>query len=269
MDLDIKDYRIKEGEKVNLNKISTEYGGKISKDEGRELFDRQKDKLKELQEVLYADAGKALLVVFQAMDAGGKDSTIRHVIGPLNPAGCGVTSFKAPTSHELARDFLWRIHANIPPKGYIGVFNRSHYEDVLIVKVKKLAPEKIIEKRYDHINNFEKLLDDEGTRIVKFYLHISKAYQKQRFERRLERPDKHWKFNPDDLKERERWDDYMDAFETVFSRCSKKHAPWYIIPAETRWFRDLLVAEILLVTLKDMDLHYPEPDFDPARIKIE
>lgn len=269
MDLDIKDYRVKEDDKVNLKKISTEYEGKISKEEGKEFFEKQKDKLKELQEVLYADAEKALLVVFQAMDAGGKDSTIRHVIGPLNPAGCRVISFKAPTSHERARDFLWRIHANVPPKGHIGVFNRSHYEEVLIVKVKELAPEKVIEKRYDHINNFEKLIYDEGTRIVKFYLHISKAYQKKRFERRLERSDKHWKFNPDDLKERKRWDDYMDAFEIALSRCSQKYAPWYIVPAETRWFRDLLVAEVLIETLKDMDLRYPEPDFEPARIVID
>ncbi|MBN2535960.1 MAG: polyphosphate kinase 2 family protein [Spirochaetales bacterium] len=269
MDIDIKDYRVKDDDKINLKKIPAEYKGKLSKDECREEFEKQKEKLQELQEVLYADEGKALLVVFQAMDAGGKDSTIRHVIGPLNPAGCRVTSFKAPTVHELAHDFLWRIHANIPPRGYIGVFNRSHYEDILIVKVKKLAPEEVIEKRYDHINHFEKLLSDEGTRIVKFYLHISKLYQKKRLERRLERPDKYWKFNADDLKERELWDDYMDAFETALSHCSKKHAPWYIIPSETRWFRDVLVAEVLIETLKDMDLHYPKPDYDPNSIIID
>ena len=269
MGIDTKDYQVKEDDKVHLNKIATEYVGKMTKDEGKEKFEEHKDTLKELQEVLYADSSKALLVVFQAMDAGGKDSTIRHVLGPLNPAGCNVTSFKAPTSHELAHDYLWRIHAHVPPKGYIGVFNRSHYEDVLIVKVKKFAPENVIEKRYDHINNFEKLLYDEGTRVVKFYLPLSKEYQKERFERRLSRPDKHWKFNPDDLKERKRWDDYRDAFEIALTRCSKKFAPWYIIPAETRWFRDVLVAEILIETLRDMDLHYPEPAFNPANIVIE
>ncbi|MBN2442841.1 MAG: polyphosphate kinase 2 family protein [Spirochaetales bacterium] len=269
MGIDIKDFRVKEGDSVRLDKIDTEYKGKMDKDEGKERFREQTEKLQELQEVLYAESKQSLLIVFQAMDAGGKDSTIRNVLGPLNPAGCKVTSFKAPTSHELAHDFLWRIHAQTPSKGYIGVFNRSHYEDVLIVKVKKFAPEKTIERRYDHINNIERLLHDEGTRIVKFYLHISKNYQKERFERRLSRPDKYWKFNPADLKERERWDDYMKAFETALSRCSTKQAPWYIIPAETRWFRDLLVAEIVIETLKDMDLHYPEPDFDPGTIRFE
>jgi PPK2 family polyphosphate:nucleotide phosphotransferase len=268
LNIKIHKYCVKADEKVKLHSIATGYKGDISKEEGIEGFKQLRDTLRDLQEVLYADAGQSLLIVFQAMDAGGKDSTIRHVIGPLNPQGCRVVSFKAPTTHELAHDFLWRIHGNVPPRGYIGVFNRSHYEDVLVVKVKKLVPEKLIEKRYDHINHFERLLYDEGMRIVKFYLHISKAYQKKRFLRRLEKPKKHWKFNPDDCKERQYWDNYMEAFEQVFCRCSTKYAPWYIIPAETRWFRDLIVAQVLVETLKNMDLRYPKPAFDPATIVI-
>jgi PPK2 family polyphosphate:nucleotide phosphotransferase len=217
-----------------------------------------------LQERLYAENRQALLLVLQAMDGGGKDSTLRRVFGPLDPQGVRVAPFKAPTEEELAHDFLWRVHAQAPRKGELVVFNRSHYEDVLIVRVHDLAPPDVIERRYDHIVAFERLLHDAGTRVVKVMLHISKAYQLERMRRRLERPDKHWKFNPGDLKERERWDDYMRAFEIALERTSTETAPWYVVAAEERWFRDLAVSQLLRETLEAMDPQYPPPTFNPA-----
>ena len=198
------------------------------------------------------------------MDAGGKDSTTEHVFGPMNPQGVRVASFKAPSTLEKSHDFLWRVHAKAPQKGMIRVFNRSHYEDVLIVKVHGWAEADVIERRYDHIRHFEALLADAGTRVVKVMLNISKDYQLERFRRRLERPDKHWKFNPGDLKERDHWEDYMRAFEVAMERTSTEAAPWYVVPAETRWYRDLVVSQILVDTLEAMDPQYPEPEFDPA-----
>ena len=218
----------------------------------------------ELQERLYAEGEQALLLVLQAMDAGGKDSTIRKVLSGLNPQGVRVWSFKAPTPVERSHDFLWRVHRRVPRAGYINVFNRSHYEDVLIVRVKNLAPAEVVERRYEHIAAFERMLADEGTRVVKVMLHISPEYQLKRFRRRLKRPDKHWKFNPDDLAERARWDDYMRAFEIALERTSTDRAPWYVVPAEERWFRDLVVSQLLRETLEAMDPQYPPPDFDPA-----
>lgn len=234
------------------------------KDAAKDRLDENKERLDDLQERLYAEGKQSLLLILQAMDTAGKDSTIRKVVGDVNPQGCRVTSFKAPSAEELAHDFLWRIHDHAPPKGYIGVFNRSHYEDVLIVRVHGWAAPELLEKRYDHINAFEKLLADHGTRIVKVMLYISKDYQLERLRRRLRRPDKHWKFNPDDLKERERWDDYMAAYEIALRRCSTPYAPWYVIPAEERWFRNLVISQLLVDTLDAMDPQFPEPGFDPA-----
>jgi PPK2 family polyphosphate:nucleotide phosphotransferase len=218
---------------------------------------------------MYAEAKHALLVVLQAMDAGGKDSTIRNVFGPINPQGCKVINFKAPNDVELKHDFLWRIHENTPRLGYLGVFNRSYYEDVLVVRVKNLVPEKRWKERYDHINHFEKMLTDEGTTVVKLFLHISKDYQKERLQRRLERPDKFWKFDPSDLAERRRWDDYRKAYEDALSRCSTGYAPWYVIPAERRWYRNLLIARVLVQTLESLKMQYPEPKFDPKTMVVE
>ena len=263
------DYLIKPDSKVDVRKIPTRYDGPIEKEAGYAEFVKLTHRLAELQQKLHAEGKRSLLVVLQAMDAAGKDSTVRHVFGPVNPAGCRVTSFKAPSKEELAHDYLWRIHQHAPADGNIGVFNRSHYEDVLIVKVKEWAPAKLIEKRYDHINCFEKLLADEGTVVVKFMIHISKDYQKERLQRRLDRPDKHWKFNPEDLTEREHWDDYMKAFNDALSRCSTKDAPWYVVPAERRWFRNLLIAQVLVDTLEKMDLKMPKVDFDPESIEIK
>jgi PPK2 family polyphosphate:nucleotide phosphotransferase len=222
------------------------------------------DQLDDWQERLYAERKQSLLLILQAMDGAGKDSTIEHVLGGLNPQGVRVWNFGKPTEKELAHDFLWRVHKQAPGAGYIGVFNRSHYEDVLIVRVHGWATPDVIERRYEHINHFESLLADSGTRVVKLMIHVSKDYQLERLRRRLEKPDKHWKFNPADLKERARWDDYMDAFETALTRCSTEAAPWYVIPGEERWFRDLVVSQLLLETLEAMDPQYPEPTFDPA-----
>ncbi len=267
--LNTDDYRIEAGKKPNLSKQATRYDGSLDKDEVKRAFAELVPRMQELQERLYAEGKRSLLVVLQAMDAAGKDSTVRHVFEPINPAGCHVTSFKAPTSHELAQDFLWRVHQACPPRGTIGVFNRSHYEDVLIVRVKGFVPEPVWKRRYDHINAFEKMLTDEGTVVRKFYLHISKAYQKERLQLRLDDPAKHWKFNPEDLSERAHWDDYMKAFEDAMERCSTQECPWYVVPAEKRWFRDLLIAQVLVETLEAMDPHPPKATFDASSIVIE
>ncbi len=218
----------------------------------------------ELQERLYAESNQALLVVLQAMDTGGKDSTIRSATKGVNPQGVRVRSFKAPSKAELARDYLGRVHSQVPPKGYIGIFNRSHYEDVLIVRVHGWADAETIKRRYCQINDFERLLTETGTRVVKIMLHISKDYQLERLRRRLRRPDKHWKFNPGDLKERALWPDYMSAYEHAIAACTRDSAPWYVIPAEVRWYRDLLVSQIIVNHLEAIDPEYPAPEFDPA-----
>lgn len=223
----------------------------------------------ELQNRLYAEGQRALLIVLQATDTGGKDGTIRNVLGPLNPQGVQVTSFKAPSSTELAHDYLWRIHQAVPAKGMIGVFNRSHYEDVLVVRVHGLAPLEMIEQRYDQINAFERHLSENQVTILKFFLHISRDEQKARLQARLDDPSKHWKFNPDDLKERARWREYEEAFEIALARCSTRHAPWFVIPADRKWYRNAVVARIIRRTLEDMDPRYPKESYDAARIVID
>ncbi|QNN23111.1 polyphosphate kinase 2 family protein [Planctomycetales bacterium ZRK34] len=269
MKIDTSIHRIKPDSKVDLNKIDTHVDGGLDKDKAKDEFRSLRKKLSDLQELLCAESKHAVLVVFQAMDAGGKDSTIRSVVGPINPQGCRVASFKAPSSNELKHDYLWRIHQHAPARGMIGVFNRSHYEEVGIVRVHNIVPEQRWKKRYDHINAFEKLLSDEGTHIVKFFLHISKDYQRERFQRRLDRPDKHWKFNPDDLSERRRWGDYMQAYSQMIERCSTKQAPWYVIPAERRWYRNLIVTKVLVDLLEGLDMKYPAPSFDASQITID
>ena len=223
----------------------------------------------ELQNRLYAEGKRALLIVIQATDTGGKDSTIRKVLGPINPQGVIVTNFKAPSSIELAHDYLWRIHQAVPAKGMIGVFNRSHYEDVLIVRVHGLAPKDAIEQRYDQINDFERHLSENGVTILKFFLHISKDEQKERLQARLDDPSKHWKFNPGDLEERKHWGDYQDAFEIALSRCSTRHAPWFVIPADRKWYRNAVIARIIRHTLEELDPHYPEAEYDTEGVIID
>jgi PPK2 family polyphosphate:nucleotide phosphotransferase len=268
MKLNTDDYRVKPGDRVALKKFATDDNGGLDKDKALAELAKLHERLIELQELLYADARHALLAVFQAMDGGGKDGTIGHVLGGVNPQGTRVASFKAPNAVELAHDFLWRIHQNLPRKGYLGVFNRSHYEDVLIVRVKNLAPPEVWQARYEQINAFERMLHAEGTRVVKFYLHISKRYQKETLQERLDDPTKQWKLSPDDVRERARWDDYQKAYEAALSECSTEHSPWYIVPAEHHWFRNLLVTKVLVESLEALDLKYPKPTYDPAKIVI-
>lgn len=252
--------KVNPGQKIKLKDIDPNDTGQIkNKREAKTLLASNIKRMAELQNVLYAEGKHALLIVLQAMDAGGKDGTIRSIMSGVNPQGVRVTSFKKPTEEELAHDFLWRIHKATPPKGMIGIFNRSHYEDVLVVRVHKLVPKKIWQARYAHINNFESLLTDSGVTILKFYLHISKEEQKERFEARLEQPHKRWKFNPADLNERALWDDYMQAFEDAFNRCSSEAAPWYIVPANKKWYRNLVIAETIVNTLEGLKLKYPQP----------
>ena len=261
--IDYNKYRVTTGRPFSLADMRGDETQGVEEEEAEKRLKKNRKKMAKLQERLFAEGKQSLLVVLQAMDTGGKDSTIREVFEGVNPQGCRVHGFKAPTPIELAHDFLWRVHDRVPAKGYIGVFNRSHYEDVLIVRVHGWAPADVLQRRYDHINNFEHLLADNGTRIVKIMLNISKDYQLKRLRRRLERPDKHWKFNPGDLKERKLWDKYMECYQLALERCSPDHAPWYVVPAENQWFRNLVISELLADILEDMDPQYPEPEFDP------
>jgi PPK2 family polyphosphate:nucleotide phosphotransferase len=226
-------------------------------------------RLSDLQELLDAEGKNRVLIVLQATDTGGKDGVIRHVFRTMNPQGVKVSSFRAPSPSELAHEYLWRIHQETPARGEIRIFNRSHYEDVLVVRVKNLVPEEIWERRYQHINDFERMLADEGTTIVKFFLHISKKEQASRLQDRLDHPEKLWKFSPGDLVERENWDAYQEAYEAMLSRTSTSWAPWYVIPSDSKWYRNLVVARVLVDTLEGLEMHYPQVDFDPAKIRIE
>lgn len=218
------------------------------------------DRLAELQEQMHAGRAHRLLLVLQGIDTAGKGGTIKHVLGAVHPVGLRVTSFKAPTAAELSHDFLWRIHAAVPAAGELGVFDRSHYEDVLVARVEGLVPEQQWQRRYDHINAFERLLVDEGTTIVKVLLHISRDEQRKRLQSRIDRPDKRWKFAAEDLRTRRRWDDYQTAFEEALTRTGTDHAPWYVVPADHKWYRDWVVATILVDTLESLDLRWPDPD---------
>jgi len=234
-------------------------------EESKQVRKKTRDNLKqiaELQEQLFAERKQSILFVLQAMDAAGKDSSIRKLSSRLNSANCLVHSFKKPTKEELAHDFLWRVHKRAPEKGYITFFNRSHYEEVLVVKVHKLVSAADIKKRYGLINEFEQLLASSGTRVVKVMLNVSQEYQLGRFKKRLENPGKWWKFNPGDLDERKLWTSYMSAFEQALQKCSSKEAPWYVVPAENRWYRDLVLSELLLENLKAMAPEYPEASFN-------
>lgn len=249
----------KPGTKINLAHFDPDFHEDYTKETARSEVNRLQEEINEIQERLYAEHKQSLLIVLQGMDTAGKDGLIEKVFEGLNPQGVNVTGFKAPTVHELAQDFLWRIHQSTPQKGYIGIFNRSHYEDVLVVRVDNLAPKDVWKKRYEHINNFERLLADNGTHILKFFLHISKAEQKERLEARLADPNKHWKFSKGDLPVREKWDDYMAAYADALTKCNTDYARWHIVPANKKWYRDLFVTRIIHRTLKDMN-----PQFPPA-----
>lgn len=223
----------------------------------------------ELQRRFYAEGKRKLLIVLQAMDAGGKDGTIRKITRGVNPQGVQVTPFKVPSKKELAHDFLWRIHQAVPGRGMIGIFNRSHYEDVLVVRVHNIVPESVWRPRYEQINQFEKLLTDTGTTILKFYLHISPEEQKERFQDRLDDPAKHWKFSVEDLEKRKFWNDYMAAYEEMLQNCTTDWAPWYVIPADQKWYRNLAISWVIVNTLRGLNPQYPEPEDDLTGIVIE
>ena len=262
-------YRVEPGADVRLGEWSTDDDGGMDKEAGKQQLKALNRRLEELQELLYAEGKHKLLVVLQATDTGGKDGTIRHVFDGTNPQGVKVASFKKPTSRELAHDYLWRVHRHTPGDGEIVIFNRSHYEDVLVVRVHGLVPEERWSRRYDHINGFERLLADEGTTIVKFFLHISKEEQAERLQARLDDPTKHWKFSLGDLDERKRWDDYQRAFAAMLSRTSTPDAPWYVVPADRKWYRNLVVASVLVETLEGLAMEFPEPEDDLSGVVIE
>jgi PPK2 family polyphosphate:nucleotide phosphotransferase len=264
-----KKFRAEPGARVKLNKIDPDYKGKqVSKKSAESAIEKHCGKLESLQQTLYAEKKHSLLVVVQALDAGGKDGTINHVMGVLNPQGTKVTSFKEPNAQELAHDFLWRVHPHAPARGWIGIFNRSHYEDVLISRVHHLVPKDVVAERYESINDFERLLRKQNdTHIVKFFLHISRDEQLRRFNERLDDPARNWKISESDYKEREFWDDYMSAYEEVFERTSKKNSPWYIIPSNHKWFRNLAVSQILTATMEELGMTMPKPTVDLEAIR--
>jgi PPK2 family polyphosphate:nucleotide phosphotransferase len=264
-------YRVKPGSRVDLSKWDPKDKSAFpgQKKDGRARLRELNRELEELQELLYAEHKHRVLIVLQAMDTGGKDGTIRHVFEGVNPQGVRVAGFKRPTPEELAHDYLWRVHEHTPAKGEIVIFNRSHYEDVLVVRVHNLVPEEVWSKRSDHINDFERMLADEGTTIVKFFLHIDLDEQRERLQARLDEPHKRWKFDPGDLKERELWPEYMKAYEDAIGKTSTDWAPWYVVPANRKWYRNLVVGSAIVETLKGLDMHHPEPDYDLADVRIE
>ncbi len=264
-------YRIEPGTAVNLSRWdpADHTLAPEGKEAARKISKKLNRRLAELQQLLYAQGRHKILMVLQAMDTGGKDGAIGKVFRGVNPQGVKVTGFKKPTTRELAHDYLWRVHAHTPGMGEIAVFNRSHYEDVLVVRVHNLVPAELWSRRYDQINGFERTLAEEGTTILKFYLHISKEEQKRRLQARIDEPDKNWKFARGDLAERALWDDYMEAFEAVLSRTSTVHAPWYVVPADAKWYRDLVILDVLTGTLERLQMRYPEPEDRIGEIIVE
>jgi PPK2 family polyphosphate:nucleotide phosphotransferase len=263
-----KKFRVEAGEKIDLDAIDADFKPKgMDRDDAEEEFRDLTDELQDLQHLMYAEDRRSLLIVLQGRDAAGKDGTIRHVFGPMNPQGTRVTSFKVPSKEELAHDFLWRCHKAAPKRGTVGIFNRSHYEDVLVVRVHDLVPKKIWSKRYDHINAFEGLLADSGTVTLKFYLHIDREEQLERFKKRIDNPRKNWKISDSDYSERPYWDAYTEAFEDALSRCSTDIAPWFVIPANRKWARNLVVAHIVAETMRSLDMRFPKPEVDMEEIR--
>lgn len=268
-------YRMTSAEKLKLKACDPDETGEYKKtDQGKDGAKADTEKLiarlAGMQERLYANATRSLLIVLQGMDTSGKDGVIEHVMSGVNPQGCKVVSFKTPSNSELLHDFLWRVHHEVPAKGYIGIFNRSHYEDVLITRVHKMISGKVAVQRFQQIREFEKMLVENGTTILKFFLHISKGEQKKRLEERIRDPEKRWKFNEGDLEERKLWDEYMNAFEDVISATSTEHAPWYIVPANRKWYRNLVVADQIVDALEAMKLKTPPgpAGVDFAKLKI-
>lgn len=270
----IVDYRkkllVEPGSKVKLKNVDPSWHGKHENEkEAADEMARHLGRLTNQQRLLYGEKRHAVLIVLQGIDAAGKDGVCWHVMQAMNPQGVAVTGFKQPTSTEKEHDFLWRVHPHAPGLGQIAVFNRSHYEDVLVVRVHDLAPKSVWSKRYEEINDFERLLADNGVAILKFFLWISPEEQLKRFGERLDDPMRQWKISDSDYTERAKWDDYIDAYEAMLEKCSTKHAPWYVIPSDHKWFRNLAVSQVLAETLEDLHMKLPKPTVDLAKIRAE
>ena len=263
-----KELAVKPGKKVRLEDFDPEDTLGWDKDHKMKAsLEKTIEKLDKLQYLLYAEHKHALLIVLQGLDAAGKDGTIRHVMSGVNPQGCTVTPFKKPTEEELAHDFLWRVHRAVPEHGEIGIFNRSHYEDVLVVRVHNLVPKSVWSARYDEINDFEKMLTENRVAILKFFLHISKDEQKARFEQRIDDPDRHWKISESDFDERKYWRDYTRAYEDALEKCSTQYARWFVIPSNKKWFRNLAISRIVVEALEEMKMKLPAPTVDVKKLK--
>jgi len=268
----LEKYRVSHKGKVSLKDHPTDdksLFGHGEKDDHEPYLDQLTTELKELQNALYAEGKHRILVVIQAMDTGGKDGTVKSVFSKVDPQGIHVEPFKKPSEDELAHDYLWRVHSKVPSNGKIVVFNRSHYEDILAVRVKNIYPKSVWKHRYQHIVDFEKMLVDEGTTIIKLFLNISKDEQKERLQARLDNPAKHWKFNPDDLKDRARWDEFQEVYQDVICETGTKHAPWHIIPADRKWYRNLVVTRIMVDTLKGLNMKFPTSDWIAEDVTID
>ncbi len=262
--------KVEADQKIRLREIDADDIGPLEgKEAALECLGNLQEKLRDLQARLYAENKRSVLLIFQAMDTGGKDGAVKSLLTGVNPAGVQVTSFKAPSAEELDHDYLWRVHQKVPPRGVIGVWNRSHYEDVLIVRVHKMIAKQVWKARYEQINAFEKMLSQNGVTILKFFLHISRDEQQERLQARLDDPSKHWKFNPGDLSERALWDDYQKAYEDAINQCSSAAAPWHVVPANKKWARNIAVAEAVVEAMEKMKPQYPEVEFDPKTIVIE
>lgn len=255
--------------KVNLNDYDPGYTGGLDKPSARKLTQERAQRIADLQELLYANANHALVVLFQGMDASGKDGATKKLLQFVDPIGVQIANFKTPSSEEKAHDFLWRVHQAAPRYGNIGIFNRSHYEDVLIVRVLDLQPKAVWEKRYDQINAFERILVENQVVLLKFFLHISREEQAERLRARLENPKKKWKFAVEDLEMRKRWNDFEAAYEEALSRCSTSYAPWYIVPADNKWYRDYLVSGVVADALEKLKMTWPKPKLDTSKIVID
>jgi len=262
---------VKSGSRIRLKHFDPGFHGKH--ESHKSVLPKIQENLRKmegLQYRMYAENKHSLLIVLQGLDAAGKDGVVRHVLTGMNPSGCVSVNFKQPTREELAHDFLWRVHPHAPAKGSVAIFNRSHYEDVLVARVHGLVPEKVWSKRYDQINDFERLITTENdTTILKFFLHISKEEQLARFKKRLDDPDRQWKISDSDYKEREYWGDYIEAFEDVLNKTSTEHAPWFIIPSDHKWFRDLAISQIVVRQMDEMDMQLPKPTVNLAQIRRE
>lgn len=263
-----KRFRVKPGSKFRLSDHDPGFTDKYeSEEEAKAELDHYQRRLRELQDRLYVGQTHSLLIVLQALDTGGKDGTINHVLGAMNPQGCRVAHFREPSAEEAAHDFLWRAHKAAPQRGEVVIFNRSHYEDVLVVRVRDSVPKAVWSQRYKRINGFEKELAENGTLVLKFFLHISKPEQLRRLKARIDDPAKHWKLNEGDYADREHWDDYMDAYQDALRKCSSADAPWYVIPADHKWFRNLAVARIVVEHMDGLKLDYPKPSVDLKKIE--